>query len=77
MASFDSLNAFSSRTDHPEKASRPFDRARNGLVPGGGGACIIIEELDHAISRGADIYCVIDGCCWVMFQCCGSLRTVG
>jgi 3-oxoacyl-[acyl-carrier-protein] synthase I len=61
MASFDSLNAFSPRTDHPEKASRPFDRARNGLVPGGGGACIIIEELNHAISRGADIYCVIDG----------------
>lgn len=61
MASFDSLNAFSSRMDSPEKASRPFDKDRNGLVPGGGGACLIIEDLDHAVSRGADIYCVIDG----------------
>jgi 3-oxoacyl-[acyl-carrier-protein] synthase-1 len=61
MASFDSLNAFSSRTDEPEKASRPFDKERNGLVPGGGGASIIIEDLDHAIARGANIYCIIDG----------------
>jgi 3-oxoacyl-[acyl-carrier-protein] synthase-1 len=61
MASFDSLNAFSSNTDHPEKASRPFDRDRDGLVPGGGGACVIMEDLDHAVSRGADIYCVIAG----------------
>lgn len=61
MASFDSLNAFSSATDHPQKASRPFDRKRNGLVPGGGGACIIIEDFDHAVARGADIYGVIAG----------------
>jgi 3-oxoacyl-[acyl-carrier-protein] synthase-1 len=61
MASFDSLNAFSYRIDEPEKASRPFDKERNGLVPGGGAASIIIEDLDHAISRGADIYCIIDG----------------
>ncbi len=61
MAGFDSLNAFSSRTDEPEKASRPFDKDRNGLVPGGGGACLVIEDLDHAVSRGADIDCIIDG----------------
>ncbi|MCK5838156.1 MAG: beta-ketoacyl-[acyl-carrier-protein] synthase family protein, partial [Desulfobacula sp.] len=61
MASFDSLNAFSSRIDDPEKASRPFDKERNGLVPGGGAASIVIEDLDHAISRGADIYCIIEG----------------
>jgi len=61
MASFDSLNAFSSRTHEPKKASRPFDKDRNGLVPGGGAACVIIEDLDHAVSRGADIYCIIDG----------------
>ena len=61
MASFDSLNAFSSRTDEPEKASRPFDKERNGLVPGGGAASIVIEDLDHAVSRGANIYCIIEG----------------
>jgi 3-oxoacyl-[acyl-carrier-protein] synthase I len=61
MASFDSLNAFSSQTDAPQKASKPFDRERNGLVPGGGGACVIIEDLDHAIARKADIYCTIEG----------------
>ena len=61
MASFDSLNAFSSKINTPETASRPFDRERDGLVPGGGGACIIIEDLDRALERGADIYCVIDG----------------
>ena len=61
MASFDSLNAFSSRIDEPEKASRPFDKERNGLVPGGGAASIVIEDLDHAVSRGANIYCIVDG----------------
>ena len=61
MASFDSLNAFSSRIDEPWKASRPFDKERNGLVPGGGAASVIIEDLDHAVSRGANIYCIIDG----------------
>ena len=61
MASFDSLNAFSPRTDEPEKASRPFDKDRNGLVPGGGAASIIIEDLDHAVARGGNIYCIISG----------------
>ncbi len=61
MASFDALKAFSVRTDEPEKASRPFDAARDGLVPGGGGAGLIIESLDHARKRGAKIYGIIEG----------------
>lgn len=61
MASFDSLNAFSTRTDNPKEASRPFDKNRDGLVPGGGGACVIIEDLEHAQAREAKIYCIIDG----------------
>ena len=61
MASFDALNAFSSSTNTPERASRPFDRDRNGLVPGGGGASIIIEDLDHALARGATIYGIVEG----------------
>ncbi len=61
MASFDALNAFSSFVDTPTAASRPFDRNRNGLVPGGGGASIIIEELDHALARGATIYGIVEG----------------
>lgn len=61
MASFDALNAFSSRTSCPQEASRPFDASRDGLVPGGGGACLIIESLDHARARGASIYGIIEG----------------
>jgi len=61
MASFDALNAFSSRTESPREASRPFDAARDGLVPGGGGACLIIESLHHARARGAFVYGIIEG----------------
>lgn len=61
MASFDALNAFSSNTACPKEASRPFDEGRDGLVPGGGGASLIIESLDHALKRGADIYGIIEG----------------
>ena len=61
MAGFDSLNAFSSRFEVPEEASRPFDKDRDGLVPGGGAACLVIEAYDHARARGAEIYAVIDG----------------
>ncbi|MCA1794213.1 MAG: beta-ketoacyl-[acyl-carrier-protein] synthase family protein [Desulfobacteraceae bacterium] len=61
MASFDALNVFSRKTQEPEKASRPFDRNRDGLVPGGGGACLVIESLDHALGRGAEIYGIIEG----------------
>jgi 3-oxoacyl-[acyl-carrier-protein] synthase-1 len=55
MGSFDGLSAFSIREDEPAKASRPFDRDRDGLVPSGGGATIILESYDSAIKRGAPI----------------------
>lgn len=55
IASFDGIQAFSTREDEPTKASRPFDRDRDGLVPGGGAATVILEDYDHAIRRGAHI----------------------
>jgi len=56
MASFDALSAFSMRTDPPEKASRPFDVSRDGLIPSGGAATLVLEEYEHALKRGATIY---------------------
>ena len=53
--SFDALGAFSIREDEPTKASRPFDRDRDGLVPSGGGATIILESYESAVKRGAPI----------------------
>lgn len=55
VGSFDGLNAFSVREDEPEKASRPFDRDRDGLVPSGGAATLIIESYESAVRRGANI----------------------
>lgn len=55
MGSFDALSAFSVLESAPEKASRPFDRDRDGLVPSGGGATVIIESLESALKRGANI----------------------
>lgn len=55
MGSFDALNAFSTRNDEPTKASRPFDRDRDGLIPSGGGATIILESYESAKRRGAPI----------------------
>jgi 3-oxoacyl-[acyl-carrier-protein] synthase-1 len=55
-ASFDALNAFSIRESEPEKASRPFDRDRDGLVPSGGAATVILESYESAMKRGAKIY---------------------
>ncbi len=55
-ASFDALNAFSTRESDPAKASRPFDRDRDGLVPSGGAATVIIESYESAMKRGATIY---------------------
>ncbi|MEI6681983.1 MAG: beta-ketoacyl-[acyl-carrier-protein] synthase family protein [Bacteroidota bacterium] len=55
-ASFDALNAFSIRESEPAKASRPFDRDRDGLVPSGGAATVIIESYESAIKRGAHIF---------------------
>jgi 3-oxoacyl-[acyl-carrier-protein] synthase-1 len=56
MASFDALNAFSIRESEPVKASRPFDRDRDGLVPSGGAATVILESYESAVKRGARIY---------------------
>ena len=61
IAAFDALQTFSTRVDAPEKASRPFDRDRDGLVPSGGGATLIVESLEHAQRRGAPILAEIVG----------------
>jgi len=61
MASFDALSAFSVRLDDPTKASRPFDANRDGLIPSGGAATLVLEEYEHAIKRGATIYGEIIG----------------
>ncbi|OJU74184.1 MAG: beta-ketoacyl synthase [Bacteroidetes bacterium 47-18] len=55
MINFDALGTFSKREEEPAKASRPFDRDRDGLVPGGGAATIILESLESALQRGANI----------------------
>jgi len=61
MSSFDALNAFSVRMDEPTKASRPFDRDRDGLIPSGGAAALVLEDYDHAIARGATIIAEVCG----------------
>ena len=61
MASFDALGAFSVRMDEPTKASRPFDKDRDGLVPSGGAAALVLEEYEHAVARGANILCEVVG----------------
>ena len=55
VAAFDGIQSFSTREDAPEKASRPFDKDRDGLVPGGGAATLVIEDYEHAVRRGAPI----------------------
>lgn len=61
MASFDALGAFSKRMDEPTKASRPFDRDRDGLIPSGGAAALVLEEYEHAVARGATILAEVSG----------------
>ena len=61
IGSFDGISAFSVREDEPEKASRPFDRDRDGLVPGGGAATVVIESYESAVRRGAPILAEICG----------------
>lgn len=61
MASFDALGAFSKNIDNPEKASCPFDKDRDGLVPSGGAAALVLEDYDHAVARGANIIAEVVG----------------
>ena len=61
MATFDALAAFSVRMDEPTKASRPFDRDRDGLTPSGGAAALVLEEYEHAVRRGAPILAEVCG----------------
>lgn len=61
MSAFDALGAFSSRLDEPTKASRPFDSNRDGLVPSGGAAALVLEDYDHAVARGATILAEVCG----------------
>lgn len=61
MATFDALSAFSVRMDDPTKASRPFDKDRDGLIPSGGAAALVLEDYDHAVARGANILAEVVG----------------
>ncbi len=61
MASFDGLGTFSTRESEPTKASRPFDNARDGLIPSGGAATLILESLESAQKRGAKILAEVVG----------------
>ena len=61
MASFDALGAFSKNMQEPAKASRPFDKSRDGLVPSGGAAALVLEDYDHAVARGATIIAEVVG----------------
>jgi 3-oxoacyl-[acyl-carrier-protein] synthase II len=61
LAGFSAMKALSTRNDEPERASRPFDRDRDGFVMSEGAGVVIVEELEHARARGAKIYCELAG----------------
>ena len=61
MGGFNALTALSTRNDEPERASRPFSKSRDGFVMGEGSGCLVLEELEHAVARGANILCEVVG----------------
>jgi 3-oxoacyl-[acyl-carrier-protein] synthase II len=61
LAGFSAMKALSTRNDEPERASRPFDRDRDGFIMSEGAGIVVVEELEHARARGAKIYCEITG----------------
>lgn len=61
IGGFNAMNALSTRNDTPETASRPFSATRDGFVMGEGGACLVLEELEHALARGANILAEVVG----------------